>query len=479
MSEFNESILIDGVRRLEVRVPRGDVDVRRIGGDSILVESDSPISVEREANAVHIRSGGSGQRPRSRVKPPLMFSAEGSNFGAAIGEMVSSAVESILAVDINFSGFGSAHLHVGVPATLELPDLVVSTGMGDVLVEDLSGNCTVHTSKGEIEVKGGAGSLQASTGMGDLSVDRFAGPITAHTGAGDAAIKGCDEGGAVQTGSGDIRADDIAGAWNVRSGAGDVDIRIGGEASLEVVTGAGDIAVDRGSLHRLSVHSGSGDIDCLSLLSGPRHQLSTGHGDLTVAIADPPGARLQVITRNGEVKSEYPLVGVGKQGRYAGNGGRYVGNIGNSSIDVELRTGSGDISIKKHSANADGSPSAAWFSQQPSPEPPNKPSAPQFPVAPQPPRPFSAPNPAFPPGASEFHVPAQASAEFPAPNAPFSEVAPSKQTPMTSPDAGPSPEFSGGNPRLAILENLQAGKISVNEAVALLESLNRSGTARF
>jgi DUF4097 and DUF4098 domain-containing protein YvlB len=458
VSEFSESIPIEGIRRVEVRIPRGDIDVRRVSGDAIEVQSDGAITFVRDEDSVQIRPGGSGQRLRSRIKPPVPFPGEGSSFGAAIGEMVSGAVESILAVDFNFSGFGSCDMKVGIPASLELPELFFSTGMGEIKVEDLSANCSLVTSKGEIEATNCSGSLRASTGMGDVTIDHFAGPVTAHTGAGDADLKDCDGGGVMQTGSGDIKADEIAGAWSVRSGAGDVDIRVAGEASLEVVSGAGDISVDRGSLHRLTVHSGSGDVECKSLLAGPRHQIVTGHGDITVAIADPPGARLQILTRNGEVKSEYPLVGVGKQGRYAGSGGRYVGSIGDSVIDLELRTTSGDISIKRRAPGEGARRDYESYAR---------------PLAPETPLEFGPAGFSAPPAPPGFSVPLEPPARGAELDRPISPSMPDTHAPGRAWDSGRDAPVSRGNPRLAILENLQAGKISVNEATALLDSLAR------
>lgn len=464
MSDYDETIPVAGIRRLDVRIARGDVTLRRISGDSIQVRSDRPIAVTREGDAVGIRSESAGARPRTRARSPHPFNSESWGFGAAIGDMVSTAVESILAVDFDFSGFGSADIEVDIPASFELPDLVASTGMGDIRLADLTANCSLQTSKGDIDIDNCGGSLKATTGMGDISVDHFAGPVAVHTGAGDAELTSCDGGGVLHTGSGDIKAAGVVGAWNVRSGAGDVEMRITGEASLDIVTGAGDVKVERGSLHRLAVHSGSGDVRCTSLLDGPRHECTTGHGDIEVAIADPPGARLQILTRSGSVESDYPLVGVGKQGRYAGSGGRYVGSIGDSSIDVELRTTSGDITIKRRSPGRteDGEPwrhtkegpSAGYvppaFAGSPAPTVPPVDFAP-----PNSPEPFSAPNPPIEPAR---------------PVSPPAFNATPEETPATP---GSAVITSGGNPRLAILENLQAGKISVNEAAALLESLSR------
>jgi DUF4097 and DUF4098 domain-containing protein YvlB len=496
---FHDRFPIEGLRRIELRLSRGDIRLERISGDTIEIDSDDPIQADVIGTLLSIRPGNRVSPERPHVKTPFLGSEFG-DLGASISEMVSNAVDSIMKAEIHLGNLGSADVRIGIPAILERPEIVASTGMGEIDVEGLAADCALQSSAGDITVGGSSGALQATTGRGELSIQGFDGPITARTGSGDATLSDCRGDGAVHTGSGDIECMKISGSWTLQSGAGDIQVRLNDQATLKISTGAGDINVYDGSLISLSVQSGSGDVECSSVLTGPRHQLVTGHGDIKIAIPDPPGARLQVLTRNGDVRSEYPLVAVGKQGRYSHGGGRYVGNIGDSSIDIELRTSSGDISIKRgrssgtreqHEAGGPAasatSEAAAYAGAREQHEKDARAAAAMS---------EAAIRTTDPEGRRDTQG-AMTEAQPPQTDARSFEVPPPPPAPVTPLTFGPASEgtqgnepqpadrvdggavqveaASGtGNPRLAVLENLQYGKITVAEAAQLLDAIDRS-----
>jgi DUF4097 and DUF4098 domain-containing protein YvlB len=465
VSGFHDRFPVEGLRRIELRISRGDIRLERISGDMIEVESNDPVQVDVHESTLSIRPGNRVFPERSRGKTQPFFGPELGDIGASIGEMVSNAVDSIMKAEIRFGSFGAADVRIGIPAVLERPEIVAYTGMGEIEMEGLAGDCALQSSSGDITIRRGSGALQATTGRGELSIDEFEGRITARTGSGDATLSDCRAEGAVHTGSGTIECTKISGTWSLQSGAGDVEVRVKDEGALKIATGAGDITVHDGSLSSLSVQSGSGDVECTSILTGHRHQLVTGHGDITIAIADQPGARFQVLTRNGDVRSEYPLVAVGKQGRYSYGGGRFVGNIGDSTIDVELRTSSGDISIKRRGpSNANEQYSTSESSASRAAEsgsrradsnsfgfPPSAVVSPDVPIPPL--------APLAPPSYMNTAESSSESSSQPEDHSAEDTTQPFRET--------------GGNPRLAVLENLQYGKISVAEAAKLLEAIDR------
>jgi DUF4097 and DUF4098 domain-containing protein YvlB len=467
MGAFSEQFPIDGLRRVELRLHRGDVQIVRTSDAFIQVSADNGLSSDISNGVLTIGPGGE-QYHEARRGPKVSARLERGDLGASISQIVTDAVDSIFKSDFLLHGLNGASVRLGIPAGLERPEIVVSTGSGDIHARGLTADCSLQSHSGDVEVAEGAGTLQVTTGLGDLKVSDYDGPITGRTGSGDARFDRCGGGGVVHTGSGDVDAKQISGPWKLNSGAGDISVEVRDEAVLEIGTGAGDVRVTRGTLGQLTVQSGSGDVECTSLLSGPRHQLQTGNGDIDVAIANPPGARLQVLTRNGDVDSEYPLVMVGKQGRHSHGGARYVGNIGDSMIDLELRTASGDISIRRRESEV---PDENLRQAQPATIYATTTndrgfSAPRWPASPPPvpPNPPEMPIPPFPPAVPVYAV----------------EVEPATEVADDLPATGeiidePPIATTGGNPRLAVLENLQAGKISVAEAAALLESIGRSG----
>jgi DUF4097 and DUF4098 domain-containing protein YvlB len=464
MSEYEKRCPVEGLRRIEIKVPRGDIVLERISGDAITVESDNALTVEQSDGTLQVSAGDQFHHRRpQRMRPPRFASGiEHGDLGTSIGEIVSNAVESIFKAEFHLSGFGAADVRVGVPAVLERPEVVAVTGAGDVALRGVTGVFTLQTSSGDIKVYEASGTIQATTGMGDVEVRQFNGPVSAHTGSGDVILEDCRNGGAVHTGSGDIQVTGISEGWNLHTGAGNIKAHVADEASLEVITGAGDARIRDGSLNRLTVRSGSGDIECTSLLTGPRHQLSTGHGDITLAVAERPGARLQVITRHGEVKSEYPLVMVGKQGPYSAEGARYVGNVGDSAIDVELRTSSGDISIKRRvpAPTGDLERASAWQAGQD-----GEPRGMHDDV-------WTGDRPAS-------RVVSEQSGETREPNIPTLHSNPADATDLGSGSEASSGSITApaGDPRLAVLESLRSGRITVAEAATLLEALSRNAQA--
>jgi hypothetical protein len=500
MGETREQYPAEGLRRLQVRLPRGDVRFERVDGDAVLIEADKAIVVERSDDTLAIRPGKRSEDPRHR-RHRHEFKHEPSTLGVYINEVVSEAVESVFSAGFPFSLEHGADVRVGVPTVLERPLIEAHTGAGGIDVEGLTAEFVLRSDRGDITVRGAGGALQLNTGAGDVEIQAFGGPLRVHTGVGEVELADCANGGTVHTGSGDVEAHGLSGAWDLRSGAGDVEITARDEATLVIGTGSGDVEVEGGALHRLEVQTGSGDVTCRSLLLGPRHRITTGQGDLEVAIANPPGARLMINTTHGDVKSAYPLVRVGKQGPQSLGGARFVGNIGDSTIDVELRTGSGDIEITRLDLDEAGlrlasqarnaatshrgrdmdqsradQEQAAWAQEQEQaardqeqaardmeqarrdagwasgaiPTPTTPPAAPAPPVPPVAPVPFAPTEPVF-----KGEEPVQ-------------EAKPEAAPPPAGAQPTPAP---AGNPRLAVLESLGRGEISVEEAAKLLESL--------
>ncbi|HWE62577.1 MAG TPA: DUF4097 family beta strand repeat-containing protein [Chloroflexota bacterium] len=507
MSEFVQQVAATGLRHVQVKLNRGDVQLLRIEGESIVIESDDPIDVEQHDDTLQIgpRPGSRGPRGRGRMEMHMgedmgmrmdemgmrmggglsELSAHLSGLGAQISEAVAMAMDSL-------GGMSGSDVRIGIPAVLERPTIGVMTGSGDVRALDLTASWSLRTGMGDMAVERCGGTLSLHSGKGDVEIEHFAGPVTATTGAGDmearsvtdrlelrtgsgdVTVADCPAGGALQSGSGDVDADEIGGSWHIRTGSGDVTLRIDGAASLEVTSGSGDVEVGGGALRRLRVHTSSGDVECASLLIGNRHEIISGHGDIALALADPPGARLQILTGHGDVSSTFPLVRVGKQGPPSHGSARYVGNVGDSSIEVALRTSSGDITITRLEpsdalrAAAREAQTTGGMDEAAEPRAGMAGSSAEEPAMPMPPIPPIPPIPPMPP--VSFTSPGVASAS----DEQARQESPSTpEEPAFASASFPAPAATAGvaDSRLRVLQSLQRGEISVEEATALLESL--------
>ena len=518
MSDSQQRFNAAGLRRITVQLPRGDVRLERIEGQNVVVEAEKPLSAFlRDAELVIGGSGPTAKRPRMEMRMgdgmrmrmgdgmEMRIDGELSGLGAQITDVVGTALDAVFGGTF---GLGDGNLRIGIPAMLELPEIMVTTGSGDLACADLTAIWTLRTGFGEARLRGCGGRLTLQTGSGEIDVQGFEGPAACvsgsggiattriagqaelRTGNGDIKVDGCPAGGKVLTGAGEIELNGVGGTWSIRSGSGDIGVRVRESASLEIVTGSGDVGIAGGALTALRVQTSSGDIRCESLLVGQQHTIVSGHGDIELHLADPPGARLQVITGHGEVDSAFPLVRVGKQGPQSGV--RYVGNAGESTIDVELRTSAGDIRIARRRGDdtyvdraATASPSRVPDRMEPtppnppSPIPPAPPAPPVAPIAPHSPinlvalrRPAASTHPTEGTDGREQNLPEDRSRHVglsdpalaiptPDPGVPT----PGAASPTTQPAAG----------RLAILRSLQRGEISADEAALLLDAAERAG----
>ncbi|MGH2343913.1 MAG: DUF4097 family beta strand repeat-containing protein, partial [Chloroflexota bacterium] len=351
MDTTEHRIPAQGIRVLTAHLDQGAIQVSRIEGDEVVVECSAGVVVERSDDRVIIRSGA--RRPLEEMQgkrrvdterksyddePRAFDGPDSTNLGALINTVVSQAVGGLFRGDF-FLGSSPGRVRIGVPAVLEMPRLEIQSNRGDLALDGLKGEIVLHSHMGDIQVRDAGGILEARSAKGDIDIHRFGGMVRVHSGAGDVDLVECTEGGSSHTGSGDIEGRDLSGAWEMHTGSGDVSIGVSEAAAFEITTGSGDIELRGGSLERLEARTGAGDVECTSVLHGQRHRLTTGAGDIRLAIANPPGARLEAITRMGHISSEFPLVMVGKQGPQSRGGSRYVGKIGDGTVDIELRSG--------------------------------------------------------------------------------------------------------------------------------------------
>ena len=536
MSDTQQRFSAAGLRRITIQLPRGDVTIERIAGQDVVVDAEKPLSTSRRDDELLIGGPapatkrprmemrmGDGMRMRMGDGMEMRIEGELSGIGAQITDVVGTALDAVFG-----SGtFGSGcDMRIGLPATLELPEIAVTTGEGDLACVDLTAIWSLHTGVGEARLRGCGGRLTLKTGSGDIDVQGFEGSVACTSGSGSIAataiagrselrtgngeirVDGCPASGTVLTGAGDVELKGVGGTWNIRSGSGDIEVRVRESASLEIVTGSGDVGIAGGALTALRVQTSSGDVRCESILVGPQHTILSGHGDITLELADPPGARLQVITGHGEVESAFPLVRVGKQGPQSGV--RYVGNAGESTIDVELRTSAGDIRIGRrrtddtYHAWEEAAPAADMPHREVplSPRPPARPTAPVAPRPPTPPDPPAAPLAPRRPAAPNYHFEGEDSPahdDLPEGNGgrvldplirearigtehDIPAVDPPRSSGVAEPDvAAPTlgAAIDSAQPatgRLAILRSLQRGEINADEAAMLLDAAERAGS---
>lgn len=307
-----------------------------------------------------------------------------------------------------------------LPAGSDVP-ITAHTGKGDASVAGIRSLCEIHTGKGDVSASSIVGGLVIETGMGDVAVHSGRGAVRVETGKGDVAIYDLAGGLQVRTGAGDVSVHNwqaaSAGSGGVkhaiRTGSGDVSVSQAEVPALEVHTGRGDCSFDHLAAADLRVHTGSGDVSLEGDPATGRWDVRTGKGDISLRMPGRP-VRVETTTRHGDIASDLPQIRVARPGPASQRGGRSIGVIGDEPrAEILLETGHGDISVRVDGGPLPAQPGKEWTNAEP--------------IAP------------------------------PAP-------------PMPQLAAAAAPPYNRAT-ALAILESLARGELTVDEAEALLRSL--------
>ncbi len=240
-----------------------------------------------------------------------------------------------------------------LPMGSDVP-ITAQTGKGDASFDGIRSLCEIHTGKGDVTAAAIAGGLVIQTGMGDVAVRSAHGAVRVETGKGDVTIAELAGGLQVRTGAGDVSVRNWQAASTgsggvkhaVRTGSGDVAISQADAPALEVHTGRGDCSFDHVAIADLRVHTGSGDV-ALDGDPGPgKWDVRTGKGDLSLRMPA-RAARIESSTRHGDISSDLPQIKVARPGPASQRGGRSIGVMGDEPrAEVLLETGHGDISVR-------------------------------------------------------------------------------------------------------------------------------------
>lgn len=367
--------------------------------------------------------------------------------------------------------------------------LNLSLGKGDVHLDTCDGEMDLKLGSGDVSASDCSGGLAIKSGHGDIDITRpRAALLTINGGNGDVSVRGGTLTGLnVRTAKGDVSSgsqllffpeatssqhgvtveldqDDpnpvsrILRSRGIEFIAGDKGLRFA-RGPFEFEASDAGVRIAKGSFafeaNDQGVRFVTGDADEFGELGS--FQIATAAGDVSVDVPAGAPLRVEALVNGGEVKSDVPLVSVGRPGP-RGSTQRYVGVTephAGGRLNLRVRTDRGDIRIR----TVAGLPTQP-FTPPATPTPPNAPTA-RLPRSPRPPTP---PTPPIPPR-------------------PFRPVRPVRPGRPAGPVSGitdaiamPAP---AGQPATreermrAILDALASGEITVSEADRRLAELER------
>ena len=177
---------------------------------------------------------------------------------------------------------------------------------------------------------GRLGEVHLTTGMGDIHVDQGGDPVELKTGYGDITVGTVGGHANVTTGSGAVRMSSIDGAAVVKNANGDTWI---GEvtADLRVHAANGEIVVDK-ALSTVGAKTANGDVRLGEVAHGAV-RAETAFGKVDVGISEGVTAWLDLNTRFGRVQNELDATERPDAGR--------------DTVEVRAHSSFGDITVRR------------------------------------------------------------------------------------------------------------------------------------
>jgi DUF4097 and DUF4098 domain-containing protein YvlB len=194
------------------------------------------------------------------------------------------------------------------------------TGAVDITVELPShSRLDVELASAGVQADGDYADCRLASASGDFTLAVIDGNIKADTASGRIAVDTLNGGGSISTASGDVSIGALDGNLKFQAASGRLTIeRLRG--SLKAQTASGSMAVATAARGEISTHTASGDTE--------------------VAVASGTAARLDIISGSGLVTNEMqPPDGPAE---------------GDDTLMLTVRTGSGDVAVRRSAANPVG-----------------------------------------------------------------------------------------------------------------------------
>jgi len=213
-ADFTRTASFDPTKpvRLTVSNHDGEVRVRRTDGSDIVI------------NGFHLRSRGNAN---GDVDENVVFEVDGNTISFRpswqVGNTVSDIAQKVKtqlkdgfrAEDwdfkkMRFAGDISYDIDVLIPRNLpEGSSVSVRTTSGDVKIEDLDASVSVATASGDIDLERLEGKVSAHSASGDVEAHSLKGSLETNTASGDISVEGGDAWAALRSVSGDISIRDF------------------------------------------------------------------------------------------------------------------------------------------------------------------------------------------------------------------------------------------------------------------------------
>jgi DUF4097 and DUF4098 domain-containing protein YvlB len=149
-----------------------------------------------------------------------------------------------------------------ITATGSFAEALVTTGSGEVQIEDITGSAKLKSGSGDVSARQIGNAAMISTGSGDVRLDRSGHTTSVSVGSGDIRIGDVTGDTLAKTGSGDVEVDRLGGALVTKSGSGNLVVRRATSGSVKAngASGSITIGVEQGTAAWLDVSTLTGRV---------------------------------------------------------------------------------------------------------------------------------------------------------------------------------------------------------------------------
>lgn len=178
---------------------------------------------------------------------------------------------------------------------------------------------------GNQEIRGVRGDVDLRAGSGDMQLDDLAGSVR------------------VETGSGNITGNRLGGNFDARAGSGDIRVNFSGQGTARAHTGSGNVEL-RGVNGGAVIDTGSGDITADGQIRD-EWNVRASSGNVRLGLPRDASFNVDIHTGSGDITMNHP-VNTTVQGRVEQSSRHNVsGKVGNGGPLLRVHTGSGDVHV--------------------------------------------------------------------------------------------------------------------------------------
>ncbi|MDQ6828305.1 MAG: DUF4097 domain-containing protein [Gemmatimonadota bacterium] len=203
--------------------------------------------------------------------------------------------------------------------------VALNLGLGDVNATNVNGDLSIDVAAATVVTRSTTGKLSIDAGSGRVDVSDATGDVNIDAGSGGSTIAR------------------VKGGWlKVDVGSGRVRLSDADVTSLSLDAGSGGVNASGIRSPDVKIDAGSGGVD-VQLLSSPRKlDIDAGSGGVTIRAPADLSAEIEVETGSGDISTDFLIAMTGTSRR------NLRGKIGGGSGRIHIETGSGGVRLLKN-----------------------------------------------------------------------------------------------------------------------------------